>query len=203
MVRTWSRLPDHSSSTLLLFFSLCSLLLRSIFSFHNGHISALPNNLFCHITIDLHRHFGATSAILFMETEPRYASFHSGYEPRHWSTHRKAPRSDAQLSSSSSTRISRKNHHIFKCRGISSKLKIILDSATYRRSSISSGLWEKIVSRYYIPGTWYHHFFSKVFSTNQSRLIDNECWHVLLRTNCCNSATLFSVDVHLRTFCFC
>lgn len=53
-------------------------------------------------------------------------------------THRPALASDVQLTSSRSARMSRKNLHIYKCRGISSKAKISFDSATLNRSSSSS-----------------------------------------------------------------
>ena len=52
-------------------------------SFHNGRIiSAFSiKSIFFYITSDLQRHFSATSAVLFMETEPRYASFLSMSNP--------------------------------------------------------------------------------------------------------------------------
>ena len=70
---------------------------------------------------DLHRHFGATFGVLFREMKPLYTSFDQVMSLDLWSTHRLAPRSDVQLSSSSSTRILRKIHHVFRCGGISSK----------------------------------------------------------------------------------
>ena len=48
------------------------------------------------------------------------------------------------MNSSSSTRMSRKTCHIFKCGGICSKINIILDrAAPHRRSSSSSGLLKR------------------------------------------------------------
>ena len=40
---------------------------------HHGHMNAFSNiYIFFYITSDLHRHFGANSAVLFKETEPRH-----------------------------------------------------------------------------------------------------------------------------------
>ena len=43
---------------------------------------------------------------------------------------------------------------------------------------------------------------SEISPINQSSLIDSDCRHVLVHTNCCIIATLFSVDVHLPSFYF-
>jgi len=61
MIRRWSHL-DHSSSFPQF-----------------GHISAFSkHDIFFFITSDLHRHFGATSGVLFTGTEPRHTSYLQG-----------------------------------------------------------------------------------------------------------------------------
>ena len=105
-----------------------------------------------YIISDLHRHFGATSAGLFMETKPRRTSYlqrmtfviPSGYElrPLIYTSTGTTDRRPAELVSFH-TKLEEKPkiRVIFKCGGFASGIKIRLDSAAlHRRSSSSSEL---------------------------------------------------------------
>ena len=116
-----------------------------------GHINAFfPTlSLLFYIISDLHRHFGATSAGLFMETKPRRTSYlqrmtfviPSGYElrPLIYTSTGTTDRRPAELVSFH-TKLEEKPkiRVIFKCGGFASGIKIRLDSAALHRRSFSS-----------------------------------------------------------------
>ena len=96
-------------------FIFCSLLLISIFSFHNGHISAFPNNL-----------FPSTSQVILTDTSVSPLPFSSRRQSldMHHSFQVMSLVIDLRITGTTDQRLpefvnfyksSRKDHHIFKC----------------------------------------------------------------------------------------
>ena len=62
-------------------FSWCSLVLKTIFSFHNRHTCAFPHNKLSYTSQVIGKHnFGATCTFLLTEVEHRFAWMLPGYE---------------------------------------------------------------------------------------------------------------------------
>ena len=98
-VRAWSHPPDHSSSNsspLVLhpssFLLNFVLLFPFVLFWYRPFLSQWSHKrffnqftwIFFYIRRHPHRHFGATSAVLFMGTEPRYAPFLLGLTRSQW-----------------------------------------------------------------------------------------------------------------------